>query len=132
MTPIHLSKMWESSLSAKVLLPFYLVIHESTLSGGTLSTSPSNFHLVISGGIINSSSSFRVVAISPTRPLNENLKTIHPPCHFYSLQFSTKECSCPQTNDMGDWSYCVSTQKTFVLKIFCVGIESTHQHGQVR
>ena len=62
------------------------------LSGGTLPNTPSsNVRLVPSDGIINSSTTFKVVAIFPvdhfiaSSSLHENLKSIHP------LQVSTKE-----------------------------------------
>ena len=58
------------------------------LSGGTQSTTPSNFRLTTTGGIINSSTSFRVVVIFPvghfiTTPLlYENPEKYPPPANL--------------------------------------------------
>ena len=71
MTHLHFCKIWPSSLSERFSLSFsshYSRVNSPSstsqpLSGGTLSTTPSNFRLTPSGGIINSSTSFRVVVI---------------------------------------------------------------------
>ena len=88
----HFGKMWLLSLSARFSLSFsshYSWVNSPSstsqpLSGGTLSTTPTNFPLALSGGIINSSTFFRVVAIFPvghfiTTPLfYENLQKYQP------------------------------------------------------
>ena len=88
MTP-NFSKMWPSLPSANFHCHFHPIIHESTvhqhLSAGTLSTTPSNFHITPSGGIINFSISFRVVVnclvghFTTTPPLHEDLEKYPPP-----------------------------------------------------
>ena len=84
--PPHVTKMWATSLSAKFSLSFsshYSCVNSLTstsqpLSGGTLSTTPCNFCLAPPSGIINSSTSFRVVLNFPvghsviTPPLYQN------------------------------------------------------------
>ena len=92
MTP-HFSRMWLSSLSAKFPLSFwshYSWVNSPSsilqpLSAGTLSTTSSNFHLAPSGRIVNISTSFRIVLISPvghftiTPPLYDSRAKYPPP-----------------------------------------------------
>ena len=81
-------KIWKLSLVEDFWMSFsshYSWVNSSSstsqpLSGGTLSTIPSNFHLTPPGGIVNSSTFFRVVAYFPvghfitSPPLHDNLE----------------------------------------------------------